>query len=109
MKFKTLKTDLSSSKIKQYFKKFGLEDIANKKNFKKRHVNQMRDNFAFQPELDELYLLHRYIILFKRMTVLEFGIGWSTIVMAKQFNIIKKSILKYQKFKNEQPWRNLLY
>ena len=59
MKFKTLKTDLSSSKIKQYFKKFGLEDIANKK-ILKRHVNQMRDNFAFQPELDELYLLHRY-------------------------------------------------
>ena len=100
MKFKTLKTDLSSSKIKQYFKKFGLEDIANKKNFKKRHVNQMRDNFAFQPELDELYLLHRYIILFKRMTVLEFGIGWSTIVMA---NAIQDNKKKY--FKNTKSLR----
>ena len=48
----------------------------------------MIDDFAFQPELDELYLLHRYIIQFRRMTILEFGIGWSTIVMANalQYN-----------------------
>ena len=88
MKFKTLKTDLKLVKIKSYFKKFGLDEVVKNKNFKKRKVNQMKDDFAFQPELDELYLLHRYIIQFKRMTILEFGIGWSTIVMANalQYN-----------------------
>ena len=60
--------------IKSYFKKFGLDEVVKNKNFKKRKVNQMKDDFAFQPELDELYLLHRYIIQFKRMTILEFGI-----------------------------------
>ena len=88
MKFKTLKTNLSNLKIKSYFKRFGLDEITKHKNFKKRKVNQMIDDFAFQPELDELYLLHRYIIQFRRMTILEFGIGWSTIVMANalQYN-----------------------
>ena len=95
MKFKILKKNLKFSKIKSYFKNFGLDEIINKKNFKKRHVNQMEDNFAFQPELDELYLLHRYIIQFKRMTVLEFGIGWSTIVMANAIAYNKK------KYKNK--------
>jgi len=98
MKFKTLKTNLSPLKIKSYFKRFGLDEIIKNKNFKKRKVNQMIDDFAFQPELDELYLLHRYIIQFRRMTILEFGIGWSTIVMA---NAIQYNRNKYlSKVKN---------
>ena len=50
---------------------------------------------AYEPELDDLYLLHNYIIKYKRMTVLEFGTGWSTLVMA---NAVKYNINKY--FKN---------
>ena len=84
MKFKTLKTNLSNLKIKSYFKRFGLDEITKHKNFKKRKVNQMIDDFAFQPELDELYLLHRYIIQFRRMTILEFGI----IILVLGFGIV---------------------
>ena len=97
MKFKILKTKLKFSVIKSYFKKFGLNEIINEKNFKKRRINQMEDKFAFQPELDELYLLHRYIIQYKRMTVLEFGIGWSTIVMANAVQYNKKKYLNKTK------------
>ena len=46
----------------------------------------------YEPELDDLFLLHRYIILFKRMTVLEFGTGWSTLVMA---NAVRHNKIKY--------------
>ena len=53
----------------------------------------------YEPELDDLFLLHRYIILFKRMTVLEFGTGWSTLVMA--------NAVRYNKIKYAQNIKNL--
>ena len=93
MKFKPLINKKSNLEVKKYFKKYGLENIFIKKNFKQRKVNQMVDANAFQPELDELYLLHKYIILYKRMTVLEFGNGWSTIVMANAINHNRKKYL----------------
>ena len=58
----------------------------------------MKVKNPYEPELDDLYLLHSYIINFKRMTILEFGTGWSTLVMA---NAIKYNINKYfNKIKN---------
>ena len=82
MKFKILKTKKTNSFFSSYFKKFGLDEILKPKNFHKRSVNQMKVSPAYEPELDDLFLLHSYIIKFRRMTVLEFGTGWSTLVMA---------------------------
>ena len=33
-------------------------------------------------ELDDLYRLHQIVINYKRVTILEFGIGWSTKIFA---------------------------
>ena len=92
MKFKILKTKKTNSYFSSYFKKFGLDEILKPKNFHKRSVNQMKVSPAYEPELDDLFLLHSYIIKFRRMTVLEFGTGWSTLVMA---NAIKYNKIKY--------------
>ena len=43
------------------------------------------------------YICYTDIILFKRMTVLEFGIGWSTIVMANAIQYNKKKYFKNTK------------
>ena len=98
MKFKPLFVKKNISFFKKYFIHFGLQEILNKKNFKSRGVNEMEDSVVYQPELDDLYLLHNYIIKFNRMTVLEFGTGWSTIVMANAINYNLKKY--YTKSKN---------
>jgi hypothetical protein len=95
MKFKILKTKKTNSFLRDYFKKFGLDEILKPKNFHKRSINQMKVNSAYEPELDDLFLLHSYIIKFRRMTVLEFGTGWSTLVMA---NAIKYNKIKYSNY-----------
>ncbi len=94
MKFKIFKIKKSINFYKKYFKKFGLEEIFKKDNFKKRTINQMKVLYPYEPELDDLFLLHNYIIKFKRMTILEFGSGWSTLVMA---NAIQHNYRKYSK------------
>ncbi len=94
MKFRILKIKKNINFYRKYFKKFGLEEIFKKNNFKKRTINQMKVLYPYEPELDDLYLLHNYIIKFKRMTILEFGSGWSTLVMA---NAIRHNYKKYFK------------
>ena len=39
----------------------------------------------YKPELRDLYNLYNYIILNKRITVLEFGSGWSSMVQVVSF------------------------
>jgi hypothetical protein len=92
MKFKIIKTKKGYNFYKNYFLKFGLNEIFPKKNFKTRSINQMKAKHPYEPELEDLYLLHNYIIKYKRMTVLEFGTGWSTLVMA---NAIRYNHKKY--------------
>ena len=48
----------------------------------------------YKPELRDLYNLYNYIILNKRITVLEFGSGWSSMVMLLALNELKT---KYSK------------
>lgn len=94
MSFKILNINKRYNFFENYFKSFGLGGILANKNFNKRSINEMNVKSAYEPELDDLYLLHSYIIKYKRMTVLEFGTGWSTLVMA---NAIKYNINKYSK------------
>ena len=64
------------------------------------HLNN--DDKTFAPDLNDLYQIHELIILNKRTTVLEFGCGWSTIIIKnaleankkKYFSKLKKLIKK---------------
>mgnify|MGYP001170955466 CR=1 FL=1 len=44
----------------------------------------------YKPDYKDLYLLYKYITLNKRLSVLEFGSGYSSIVMSKALNENKK-------------------
>ena len=94
MSFRILNINKKYNFFKSYFKSFGLSEILADRNFYKRSINEMNVKHAYEPELDDLYLLHSYIIKYKRMTVLEFGTGWSTLVMA---NALKYNINKFSK------------
>ena len=72
--------------IKQYFETFGIMRQLGKnvipKNRKISKLINPWSNKTYGPELHDLYLLHSYIILNKRLTVLEFGSGWSIKVLS---------------------------
>ncbi len=48
----------------------------------------------FDPNFSDLYRLHQFIILNKRTTVLEFGSGWSSLIMQHALNINRKKFAK---------------
>jgi len=93
-KFIKFPKKLTKENLVKYFKK---NNLIGKTNIK---------TGEFSPELNDLYILHQLIILNKRLTVLEFGTGWSTLVIQHALNINKirfnnsaKKVRKINKFK----------
>ena len=92
-KLKTPK-NINNSKLCNFFKKIGLQELINLSKTKGKAVNEMVSLNPYKPELRDLYNLYNYIILNKRITILEFGSGWSSIVMLLALNELKT---KYSK------------
>ena len=99
--------NISEKKIINYFRKHNLNIIANyrfEKNVESSMVvNTLKNPKTFEPNLIDLYKIHNFILLNKRTSVLEFGCGWSSLVIEhairlnkKKFNReISKFIIKY--------------
>ena len=87
---------LTTGQIKKYFTKFGLKSIVNEF---ERSINN-NHNSAYPPDLMDLYRLHRFIIINKRICTLEFGSGWSSIVINHALKINKKKFFNLIKNKN---------
>ena len=68
--------------IKNFFIKKGLKLLVNLSKKKKPLVNQMAINEPYIPELDDLYNLYQYVLINKRTTILEFGSGWSSLILS---------------------------
>ena len=84
----------SIKSIKKYFKENGLEILfnSNKPNQIKRDMRFEKN--TYKPELQDLYRLHRLIILNKRISVLEYGTGWSTLVISHALRLNEKKFKK---------------
>ena len=84
------------SQIIKYFKKYDLlKFLKDPIISKKRNINKIINPWSsktYSPELIDLYMLHAYIILNKRMTILEFGSGWSSLILAHALMLNKKKI-----------------
>ena len=79
---------------KEYFEKNGLEQVSKAISNQTLGINEkITTRIPLQPDLVDLYRLHRLIIENKRTTVLEFGTGWSTLVMAHALNELKKGFI----------------
>ncbi len=81
--------------IENFFIKKGLKILVDLSKNKKPSVNNMILKEPYVPELDDLYNLYQYVLINKRITILEFGSGWSTLI----FSLALKEL--YDKFSNQ--------
>ncbi len=85
---------LSLKLIKEFFKKKNLQILIDGTKQPIRPENQLYWYKTLAPNLVDLYRLYQFITLNKRTTILEFGSGWSTLVISMALNEVKK---KYSK------------
>ncbi len=52
--------------------------------------NSMLQKKTYKPQIKDLLRLYEFILLNKRTTVLEFGTGWSTLIISLALNNLKK-------------------
>jgi len=84
----------NNKKIESFFKELGLGIlIKNTKKYSKRTDRRILTE-PHAPVLSDLYRIYNYIILNKRTTVLEYGTGWSTLVISKALLDNKKRYKK---------------
>ena len=89
----------SLNEIKKYFILNNLKIVlknGDENIFKK---DRRFDKNIYKPELNDLYRLHQFIILNKRTTILEFGSGWSSLVISFALKILIKKYKKLDKKK----------
>lgn len=96
---------ITLSQAKKYFQNYKIfEFLKNSINndFLKKFKNQSNPwiKKTYPPEIIDLCRLHQFVILNKRLTILEFGSGWSSLIMAHALMINKKKFSKQvQKFR----------
>lgn len=73
---------INQKQLENFFIKIGLENFVklNARN-SKNYVDRRRQNLPQPPDLKDLYNLYQFIVLNKRTTVLEFGCGYSSLIM----------------------------
>ena len=85
----------SNKEIKSFFKKKGLEFLVLASESKKpknwKTKNEKLVKITYVPELKDLYRLYNFIILNKRITILEFGSGWSSLISFLALYELKKN------------------
>ena len=84
----------SIKSIKRYFKESGLEILVNSNKSYQIKKDMRFEKNTYKPELQDLYRLHQLIILNKRISVLEYGTGWSSLVISHALRLNEK---KYKK------------
>jgi hypothetical protein len=90
------------SKVKQYFKNNNLEFIIEIKNeFNSRNKDIRKQKDVYGPDLLDLYSLHKTVVDYKRVSALEYGTGWSSLV------ILDALIKNFNKYKNNKFQRIL--
>tara|TARA_X000000950_G_C13893736_1_gene651931 strand:+ start:911 stop:1690 length:780 start_codon:yes stop_codon:yes gene_type:complete len=78
---------INKKQVKEFFYK-------NKMGFVVDEYNSKKKQSSFKPNLLDLYYLFKIIILNKRLTALEYGCGWSSLVLSLA---LKENEKKYKK------------
>ena len=91
--------------IENFFIKKGLKLLVDFSKKKKLSTNQMIANEAYIPELDDLYNLYQYVFINKRTTILEFGSGWSSLILSLALNeLANKFSNEVKKLRRNNPF-----
>ena len=96
---------ISDKKIKEFFKNKRLDFFLKQPKQKHMKTNQLKSKTLYQPELNDLYRIYHFIVLNKRTTVLEFGCGWSTLIISEALNFLRKKYFKdVKKLRRNNPF-----
>ena len=82
----------SYAQMKSFFKKKKINIDKNYKFITRENV--VKDNKVYGPEIEDLYRLYNFIFLNKRTTLLEFGTGWSSLILARALFDLKEKYYK---------------
>ena len=86
-----------NKKFEKFFKKIGLQHIYDESqkiyHFKKNDVRVSKHPHI--PDLSDLYYLYNLIVLNNRISILEYGTGWSSLIIYKALLFNKKKIKVY--------------
>ena len=63
-----------------------------KQSSKIRNDIVLKTSNPYKPDLRDLYNLYHLIILNKRTTVLEFGTGWSSLIISLALSDLKENL-----------------
>ena len=66
----------------KFFIKKNLKKIVDLSKKAKPSVNQMVSKEPYVPEIVDLYNLYQYVLINKRITLFEYGSGWSTLIFS---------------------------
>ena len=89
--------------IKDFFKKKKLLEILNAAKFKDKDDIVLKTSNPYKPDLRDLYNLYHLIILNKRTTVLEFGTGWSSLIISLALSDLKRKF-KINHLRRQNPF-----
>ena len=78
--------------FEKYFNNRGLSKIVLDSKEKRNVLDKRVQKKPHLPVLKDLYFLYEMILLNKRTTVLEYGCGWSTLIMHKALMKLKSKI-----------------
>lgn len=81
----------STEQIVTYFDKRGMTELVEKASGGDTPIDKKLNQISpYKPSLEDLYVLHQSILKNKKTTVLEFGTGWSSLVMADALKELRK-------------------
>jgi hypothetical protein len=92
--------NLVNKEIEKFFRDKALSDVIKLYKGKYQTVDDMQLNKPYNIELRDWYNLYRlfqFVVLNKRTTVLEFGSGWSSLILNVALNENKNKYLDYVK------------
>ena len=68
--------------IENFFVSKNLKFLLELSKKRQLYVNEMSPDEPYIPDLEDLYNLYQYVLINKRTTILEFGSGWSTLIIS---------------------------
>ncbi len=95
----------SSKYIENFFKKKKLYNFIKLKRKINQNLNNTIQKNLLKPDLKDLYRLYEYVVLNKRTTILEFGSGWSSLMLNIALKDLKKKYnQKIKKLRRHNPF-----
>lgn len=105
MKKVKIPINIPIKRIHDFFKKKGLYYLIKLSEKKASSVNNLIEKNPYAPDLKDLYRLYQFVFLNKRTTILEFGSGWSSLILSLALYDLKKIYLNnVKKLRRNNPF-----